>query len=168
MKLAVEEPESEALVTAMGGRGPYATSVVGEIETVRVCRRAAVPPAQIDELLGGLLVVALARGRRPKPGSRRVGPVVTLRCRCILRCMRRKQLYLEESTDRALKRLSARTGRSEAWHVREALRSYLDREHVGEDDPFDLIIGLVDEPAGPTDVAEHHDHYLYGARKDRP
>ena len=39
--------------------------------------------------------------------------------------MRRKQLYLDDAADRALKRLAARTGRSEAYHVREALRRYL-------------------------------------------
>lgn len=81
--------------------------------------------------------------------------------------MKRKQLYLDESTDRALKRLVARTGRSEAAHVREALQRYI-QEQSAEDDPFDLIIGLVDDPEGPTDVAVNHDHYLYGAPKERP
>lgn len=89
--------------------------------------------------------------------------------RCILRCIKRKQLYLDEETDRALKRLAARTGRSEASHVREALRRYVDDEaRSGEDDPFELIIGLVDDPDGPDDVAVNHDHYLYGAPKVEP
>jgi predicted transcriptional regulator len=79
--------------------------------------------------------------------------------------MKRKQLYLDESTDRALKRLAARTGRSEAWHVREALRRYVD-DAQPEDDPLERLIGLVDDPEGPTDVAENHDHYLYGAPKE--
>ncbi len=79
--------------------------------------------------------------------------------------MRRKQLYLDEPTDRALKRLSAKTGQSEAWHVREALRRYVEGEEVSADDPFELIIGLVDNPEGPDDVALNHDHYLYGAAK---
>lgn len=59
MKLAVEEPESAALLTAITGRGPYATSVVGEIETLRVCRLARVPLEQVDELRAGLVIVAL-------------------------------------------------------------------------------------------------------------
>lgn len=81
--------------------------------------------------------------------------------------MRRKQLYLDEPLNRALKRLAARTGRSEAFHVREALRRYLDREEPTDEDPFELIIGLVGDPGGPTDVAANHDHYLYGAPKER-
>jgi hypothetical protein len=83
--------------------------------------------------------------------------------------MKRRQFYVDEETDRALKRLATRTGRSEASHVREALRRYL--EHAGdgeEDDPFLRIIGLVDDPDGPDDVAVNHDHYLYGAPKVEP
>jgi uncharacterized protein len=59
VKLAVEETESAALLAAISGRGPYTTSVVGEIETLRVCRRAHVPAGQIDELRAGLVIVAL-------------------------------------------------------------------------------------------------------------
>lgn len=35
------------------------TSVVGEIETIRVCGRGSVPPEQVEELRDGLVVVAL-------------------------------------------------------------------------------------------------------------
>lgn len=35
------------------------TSVVGEIETVRVCQRANLPADQVDELRAGLVVIAL-------------------------------------------------------------------------------------------------------------
>jgi predicted nucleic acid-binding protein len=55
----VTEPESAALLAAIAGRGPYVTSVVGEIETVRVCQRASVPADQVDELRAGLVVIAL-------------------------------------------------------------------------------------------------------------
>ena len=79
--------------------------------------------------------------------------------------MIRKQLYLDEPTERALKRLAARTGRSEAWHVRKALRDYLHRDSDEDGDPLERLIGLVVDPEGPTDVAENHDHYLYGAPK---
>ena len=82
--------------------------------------------------------------------------------------MRRKQLYLDDASERALKRLAARTGRSEAFHVREALRRYLGEQPSAPDDPLEKLIGLVDEAEGPDDVAENHDHYLYGAPKDRP
>lgn len=83
--------------------------------------------------------------------------------------MRRKQLYLDDASERALKRLAASTGRSEASHVREALRRYLGEQHVDEaDDPLERLIGLVEDANGPDDVAENHDHYLYGAPKKRP
>jgi hypothetical protein len=80
--------------------------------------------------------------------------------------MRRKQLYVDDASERALKRLAARTGKSEAFHVREALRRYLLEQPVDED-PLERLIGLVDDPDGPDDVAENHDHYLYGAPKER-
>jgi hypothetical protein len=81
--------------------------------------------------------------------------------------MRRKQIYLDEASERALKRLAARTGRSEASHIREALQRYLadGNEHPG--DPLEQLIGLVSDETGPDDVAEEHDHYLYGAPKER-
>jgi hypothetical protein len=81
--------------------------------------------------------------------------------------MRRKQLYLDDASERALKRLAARSGRSEAFHVREALRRYLGEESSEGDDPLERLIGLVDDAGGPDDVAENHDHYLYGAPKAR-
>jgi predicted nucleic acid-binding protein len=59
VKLVVEEQESTALLETIAGRGPYVTSVVGEIETARVCRRANVPAAQLEELRRGLVLVAL-------------------------------------------------------------------------------------------------------------
>lgn len=80
--------------------------------------------------------------------------------------MRRKQLYLDEASERALKRLAARTGRSEASHIREALRRYLAGGVELPDDPLEQLIGLVPDTDGPDDVAEEHDHYLYGAPKE--
>lgn len=81
--------------------------------------------------------------------------------------MRRKQIYLDEASDRALKRLAARTGRSEASHIREALQRYLTDGVEQRDDPLERLIGLVADESGPDDVAEQHDHYLYGAPKER-
>ena len=81
--------------------------------------------------------------------------------------MIRKQIYIEEELDEALKVLSARTGEPEAAHVRAALRGYLDAQRVPAEgaDPLYELIGLVDDVHGPSDVAEEHDHYLYGAPK---
>lgn len=80
--------------------------------------------------------------------------------------MRRKQIYLDDASERSLKRLAARTGRSEASHIREALHRYLATGSELVDDPLEQLIGLVPDPHGPDDVAEEHDHYLYGAPKE--
>lgn len=80
--------------------------------------------------------------------------------------MVRKQLYIDEDLERALKALAARTGRSEADHVRAALRAYVDTAVATATegpDPLLELVGLVSDPTGPDDVALHHDHYLYGA-----
>lgn len=73
-----------------------------------------------------------------------------------------EQLVRTRSTRPAL---AARTGCAEAAPVRAALRSYLEENRVSrlERDPLMDLVGLVDEPARPRDVAEEHDHYLYGA-----
>jgi hypothetical protein len=76
--------------------------------------------------------------------------------------MIRKQLYLDEDLDRALKRLSASTGKSEAQHVRDALRAYVDVHAPGsESDPLERLIGLLGDAEGADDVAAQHDRYLY-------
>lgn len=80
--------------------------------------------------------------------------------------MRRKQIYLDEASERSLKRLAARTGRSEAAHVREALQRYLGSDTPLDDDPLERLIGLVEDADGPDDVAVNHDLYLYGAPKE--
>lgn len=89
--------------------------------------------------------------------------------RCIVVSMVRKQLYIDDELDRALKARAARTGRSEADHVRAALRDYLADSARADDsdgvDPLLDLIGLVDDEDGPDDVAAQHDHYLYGAAK---
>lgn len=41
-----------------------------------------------------------------------------------------------------------------------------------EDDPtgwkaIDRLIGIADDPGGPTDVSENHDEYLYGSKRPR-
>ncbi len=79
--------------------------------------------------------------------------------------MRRKQLYIDEASERALKQLAARTGRSEGSHVREALHRYFGEQTADQGDPLEGLIGMVNDSSGPDDVAENHDHYLYGAPK---
>ena len=76
MKLAVEEPESRALVSALRGDGRRVTSVVGEVETVRVCRRAGVPAEKVEEVTNGVALVVLDEGVRRLAAT--VGPA-TLR-----------------------------------------------------------------------------------------
>lgn len=75
--------------------------------------------------------------------------------------MVRKQLYIDEDLDRALKRLSGATGMSEAGHVRAALRAYVEQQPTPEDDGLDRLVGLVPDEQGPVDVAQEHDRYLY-------
>lgn len=84
--------------------------------------------------------------------------------------MIRKQIYIDEKLERDLKTLAARTGEPEAVHVRAALRDYLQNVSVvveADEDPLLGLVGLVDDPALPDDVAEEHDHYLYGSAKTR-
>jgi hypothetical protein len=81
--------------------------------------------------------------------------------------MIRKQIYMDEALDRGLKALAARTGKPEASHVREAVKEYLGRHLTRTDqDPLDALVGLIDDPGGPDDVAENHDRYLYGPGQD--
>jgi len=50
--------------------------------------------------------------------------------------------------------------------VREAVDRYLTDSAVAEGgDPLERLIGLVDDERLPDDIAENHDHYLYGAPK---
>ena len=83
--------------------------------------------------------------------------------------MIRKQLYIDEDLDRALKLLAAWTGLSEAEHVRTALRRYLADQALqhSDDDPLLELVGMVNDPNGPDDVAANHDQYLYGAGSGR-
>lgn len=76
--------------------------------------------------------------------------------------MIRKQVYIDEDLDRALKRLSASGGVSEAGHVRAALRAYVAQQVPIRDDALDRLVGLVPSEDGPTDAATDHDRYLYG------
>ena len=78
--------------------------------------------------------------------------------------LRRKQIYLDEESDRALKRLALMTKISEAEHIRRAVKKYITKHKgkMAEEDPLRKLIGLCDKPDGPTDGSIHHDRYLYG------
>jgi hypothetical protein len=50
-----------------------------------------------------------------------------------------------------------------------ALRRYLAEQALppSDDDPLLELVGMVDDPTGPDDVAANHDQYLYGAGSER-
>ena len=78
--------------------------------------------------------------------------------------LKRKQIYLDEESDRALKMLAIETKISESEHIRRAVAKYIVKHKtaIAEKDPIREIIGLCDNPHGPTDASIHHDRYLYG------
>jgi len=68
----------------------------------------------------------------------------------------RKQTYITPEQDRAIKRVAAEQGRTEADIVREALSDWLrGRAAHGGADPFESMIGLFDGPV----VSNHDDIY---------
>ena len=78
--------------------------------------------------------------------------------------LKRKQIYLDEESDRSLKSLALATKMSESEHIRRAIKRYIARQKgkMAEEDPIRQLIGLCDKPDGPTDASIHHDRYLYG------
>ena len=68
----------------------------------------------------------------------------------------RKQIYITQAQDRAVKRLAQKMGIREAEIIRMALNMLLSREGIEEnEDPFESLVGLF---AGPTEV-DHDDIY---------
>ena len=68
----------------------------------------------------------------------------------------RKQTYITEAQDRAVKQLADRYHTTEAEIIRRAIDGWLNKEAArGEVDPFARLIGLFD---GPADV-NHDDIY---------
>lgn len=78
--------------------------------------------------------------------------------------LKRKQIYLDEESDRELKRLALTTKISESEHIRRAVKRYIagKKGRVAKEDPLKKLLGLCDNPDGPTDASAHHDKYLYG------
>ncbi len=77
--------------------------------------------------------------------------------------MKRKQIYLDEDSDRSLKHLAHSTKTSEAELIRKAVKDYLSkyRRKSPVKDPLLDLIGLCDNSKGPKDSSLHHDKYLY-------
>jgi hypothetical protein len=80
--------------------------------------------------------------------------------------LKRKQIYLDEESDRALKSLAVATKISESEHIRRAIKRYVIRYHnnIPDNDPIEKLIGLCDSPDGPSDASVNHDKYLYGKK----
>ena len=80
--------------------------------------------------------------------------------------LKRKQIYLDEESDRALKMLAVDTKISESEHIRRAVTRYIANQKttIIDKDPIREIIGLCDNPKGPTDASVDHDRYLYGKK----
>ena len=80
--------------------------------------------------------------------------------------LKRKQIYLDEENDRALKNLALTTNISESEHIRRAVKIYIAKQKgkIVEEDPLRKLIGLCDKPEGPSDASIHHDRYLYGKK----
>ena len=82
--------------------------------------------------------------------------------------LKRKQIYLDEESEREIKQLAYTTKTSEAEIIREAVQSFLEmkrRDMEAKSDPLRDLIGLCDNPKGPKDASVHHDSYLYGRKK---
>lgn len=79
--------------------------------------------------------------------------------------MVRTQVQFTEEQVSALKRLSAKTGRSVADLVREGVARYLaSPERPDREELVRRALSLVDQfSSGPGDVSENHDRYLADA-----
>jgi hypothetical protein len=93
--------------------------------------------------------------------------------------LRRVQMLIDEDQERWLNEEAARLGVSKSEVVRRCLPAATPPEDgpaeddgtwPPPDDPFVKFLEWVDQqdfPPGPTDVAEHHDTYLYGGEMQR-
>jgi dsRNA-specific ribonuclease len=70
------------------------------------------------------------------------------------------QVYLTEHERATLERLAGDLGVSRAEVLRRGIDALAARRGESFFDAFDALIGAVDQPQGPTDVAERHDEYL--------
>jgi len=77
--------------------------------------------------------------------------------------LKRKQIYIDEESERALKTLALETKVSELEHIRRAVKKYIAKQKVKAvvEDPLEKLIGLCNKLESPTDASIHHDNYLY-------
>jgi len=84
----------------------------------------------------------------------------------------RFQMFIEESQKEALERLQQDSGMSVAELVRTAINNFLKERRKKKDKPVDEITEKLLSVAGickggPPDLADNHDHYLYGFPKKK-
>lgn len=77
----------------------------------------------------------------------------------------RTQIYLPRRLHQALRRAARTRGVSMAQLLREAAEDAVRRSERAHEDPLGDLIGVVRD--APPDLAEGHDHYLYGAPRTR-
>lgn len=79
----------------------------------------------------------------------------------------RKQVYLDEDTEKNLKEFAVVLGKTETSIIREAIREYIgrkNREYKDKKNPLLKVIGLSEK--GREDASSNHDEYLYQKDKD--
>ncbi|WP_333652492.1 CopG family transcriptional regulator [Dissulfurispira sp.] len=84
----------------------------------------------------------------------------------------RFQMFIEESQKEALERLQQDSGMSVAELVRTAINNFLSERRKKKERPADEITEKLLSVAGickggPPDLADNHDHYLYGFPKKK-
>lgn len=77
----------------------------------------------------------------------------------------RTQIYLPRRLHLALRRAARARGVSMAQLLREAAEEAVRRATPRREDPLGDLIGVIRD--APADLAECHDHYLYGAPRPR-
>ncbi|NOT08338.1 MAG: hypothetical protein HOP28_09050 [Gemmatimonadales bacterium] len=79
------------------------------------------------------------------------------------------QVYLDVQDATMLAGLVEQTGLAKAELLRRGLRQ-LAQQLVDKSRPgwsFDLLVGAIDDPDGPTDMSERHDEYLAEILEER-
>lgn len=84
----------------------------------------------------------------------------------------RFQMFMEETQKEALERLQHDSGMSVAELVRTAINNFLKERRKKKEKPVDEITEKLLSIAGickggPPDLADNHDHYLYGFPKKK-
>jgi hypothetical protein len=84
----------------------------------------------------------------------------------------RFQMFIEESQKEALERIQQDSGMPIAELVRTAINHFLSEHRKKKEKPMDEITEKLLSVAGickggPPDLADNHDHYLYGFPKKK-